>query len=357
MVPGTPHALAFDWGNTLMRVFPEYQGAMVDWPQVAAVDGAAEALRPLSGRFRLYVATNAVDSSADQVKAALDRAGLGDFFEQVFTMHELGSRKPHPDFFTNLAAKIGERPADCVMIGDDLKADVLGPQLAGWQSVWYNPTNQAAAGLVPLHDGDIDQLAGLPGVVDRLGLPRIETCLTWLQQHGTALNLIQHQLSVGAVAYLMALWMRANGTQVDPLLAQRGGLLHDIGKIMPQKEGERFDHGEAGARALETLGQPVLAETTRRHMLFGLSNPDRAPLTWEQKLVYFADKLVERSRLVTVQERIRLLTERYNMDPHKLEVTMPALLDLQEELCRRAGVPVDELVPRLEIALFKNQIS
>ncbi len=35
-------AILFDWGDTLMRVFPEYDGPMYAWPRVEAVEGTAE---------------------------------------------------------------------------------------------------------------------------------------------------------------------------------------------------------------------------------------------------------------------------------------------------------------------------
>ncbi len=319
---------------------------------MSAVDGALEAVDRLQGRFRLFVASNAVDSSAAQIRAALDRVELGGFFERIFTMHELGARKPNPAFFTNLSAQIDEDPVNCVMIGDEYKADTLGPLQAGWLSVWYNPGNQSSQGLLPLQDGDIDNLANLPDAIENLGLPRVDTCLAWLQLHGAGLNLIEHQLSVAGVAYRIALWMRANGTQVNPILAHRGGLLHDIGKIMPQKEGERLSHGEAGARALEALGEPVLAEITRRHMLSDMRDPDRTPQTWEQKLVYFADKLIERGWPVTLQERMRRLSERYPNVTDSMREILPPLLALQAELCGRAGIPLEELVLRLEEAFL-----
>ncbi len=355
MISSTPKALIFDWGDTLMRVFPGAQGAMVDWPEVAAVDGVLPALQQLQGRYRLFVASNAVNSSAAQIQAALARVGLAPYFEQIFTMHELNARKPQPAFFTNLSEKIGEDPCRCVMIGDDLNADVLGPLQAGWQSVWYNPHNHGAPGLLPLQDGDMDRFSDLPALVDRLDLPRVATCLGWLQQQVTALNLIQHQLSVAAIAYQLALWMRANATPVDPLLAHRGGLLHDIGKIAPQKEGQHLSHSEFGAQTLESLGQPLLAEITRRHMLFNLVGPDPAPITWEQKLVYFADKLMERNGLVSLQERLDLLQQRYTLDPNRMAQLKPAILDLQAGLCRRAGVPVADLLPRLRAAFMQNK--
>ncbi|RPJ49817.1 MAG: GNAT family N-acetyltransferase, partial [Chloroflexi bacterium] len=52
----TPNfALVFDWGNTLMRVFPEYSGPMASWPEVADVDGAVNALEALLGRHTMVV--------------------------------------------------------------------------------------------------------------------------------------------------------------------------------------------------------------------------------------------------------------------------------------------------------------
>ena len=31
--------LLLDWGDTVMRVFPEYEGPMLTWPRVEAVEG------------------------------------------------------------------------------------------------------------------------------------------------------------------------------------------------------------------------------------------------------------------------------------------------------------------------------
>ena len=77
------HTLVFDWGNTLMKVIPEYSGPMSEWPQIAPVKGIKTALTRLKPHYRLVVATNAVDSGADQVRAALARAELAGFFSHI----------------------------------------------------------------------------------------------------------------------------------------------------------------------------------------------------------------------------------------------------------------------------------
>ena len=47
------HTLVFDWGNTLMQVFPEYSGPMLEWPQIAPVKGIKTALTRLKPHYRL----------------------------------------------------------------------------------------------------------------------------------------------------------------------------------------------------------------------------------------------------------------------------------------------------------------
>ena len=77
-------ALLFDWGNTLMRDFPEYHGPMANWPEIACLPNARETLAVLHADWLIGLATNAADSNEDQIWAALARGGLEPFVDQVF---------------------------------------------------------------------------------------------------------------------------------------------------------------------------------------------------------------------------------------------------------------------------------
>jgi putative nucleotidyltransferase with HDIG domain len=350
MMPAT--ALIFDWGDTIMRVFPDYEGPMVDWPQVAAMDGADLILASLREHYRLFIATNAGESSAQQVGAALQRVGLDLYFERVFTMHELGSRKPDPTFFHTLSRQIDLPSESCIMIGDDLQTDVLGALRAGWRAIWLNPGSIAIPGLMPLHDGDITNLVELPATLSQL-VPPYQICLHWLLEEGSPHTVLTHVQTVAATAYRMALWMRARGGTLNPLLAHRGGLLHDLAKATSfRSDRNNEDHGELAARLLMKNNQPDIAEIARRHLLFRPLDDDCRPETPEQKLVYFMDKLVEGSHLVTLEERIDHLRQRYHLDPAKLDAVMPYLYSMRTELCAQAGFYQDEMIPRLKEALF-----
>ena len=147
-------------------------GSMAEWPRVAAVPGAAEALAALHGRFRLCVATNADDSGAAEVMAALGRVGLARFIDRVFSSRDLGARKPDPAFYAAVldalradAAANGEpalRADEIVMVGDSFDNDVAGATAAGLRAVWFNPTRATRPGEpVPIPGAAITEIRSL----------------------------------------------------------------------------------------------------------------------------------------------------------------------------------------------------
>ncbi len=350
--------LVFDWGDTLMHTLSGYTGAMVDWPEISVVAGVPQALEQLAEHYRLVVGTNAANSSAGQVMAALQRGGIGQYFQKVFTAHQLGGlRKPDVGYFHALQASLGEPAHHLLMVGDDYQVDVLGAYQAGWRALWYNPGVRACPGLAPLQDTDLYQMTGLPEALSRLRFPGWNTCQAWMRARALPHTLLLHSYSVAAAAYLMAIWLRQNGETVDPILAHRGGLLHDLAKIPPAGVGiQPVNHGEGAARLLTSYGQPELAQIARRHMLFSPHDPENAPQSWEEKLVYFADKLVEGSEVVPFEERLQALRRRYKMDDeqHPISAIVPALENLQAEICRAIHIPPPDLVPRLRSHLFKG---
>jgi len=137
-------ALVFDWGDTIMRVFSDYDGPMASWPRVEAIPGVEDVLRSLRPRYRLALATNAAESGEALVRAALRRVGLEPYFDAVLTARELGARKPEPAFFQGVLGRLGCAPHEVTMIGDDYWTDVVGARQAGLRTVWFNPAGEFA---------------------------------------------------------------------------------------------------------------------------------------------------------------------------------------------------------------------
>jgi HAD superfamily hydrolase (TIGR01662 family) len=346
------NTLVFDWGNTLMREYPQYSGIMAEWPQVEAMPGAKKALDILKDRYRIVIATNAVNSDADQVRAALRRAGLSEPISNIFTPRQLGARKPEPAFFRAIESVLGVSPDHVMMIGDDYLTDAFGATQAGWHSIWYSPTFKACPALLPMVDAQLFDLNDLPHTLENLNLPDFETCLAWLAEQGLSLGLWMHIQLVAALAYQLGLWLRQAGLPVNPLLVQRGGLLHDLAKLSAKRpENLGANHAILAAEILGERGLPELSEIARRHQLGNLIDPDLAPRTWEEKLVNLGDKLAEGSRLVTPQERLSALQARYPNDQKLILDSSSAVQSLMNEVCSQLNLSPDNLLEKLRQAI------
>ena len=100
------HALIFDWGDTVMRVFPEFSGPMAHWPRVEAEPGIEDALRTAKPSYVIALSSNASDSGPGLVRDALERAGLEKYFDEVFTARDLKATKPNSAFYRGILRKM-----------------------------------------------------------------------------------------------------------------------------------------------------------------------------------------------------------------------------------------------------------
>ena len=163
MSPQKQPLILLDWGDTVMKVLPQFDGPMDLWPEVEAVPGIREALQKLHGEYILALATNAADSNEEAIWRALERADLARFFDHVFCVANLGHRKPSPGFFQTIVERLDIDPAAAAMVGDDFDTDVQGALAAGLAAIWYNPGSQgdpARRLLSAIHD-----LTDLPSAV------------------------------------------------------------------------------------------------------------------------------------------------------------------------------------------------
>jgi putative hydrolase of the HAD superfamily len=136
----TKGCLLFDWGNTLMRDFPEFQGPMKDWPRLEALPHAAETLATLSPNWNLALATSADVSSEGDIRIALDKVNLGQWLERIYSFTNTGLRKTSPDFYNFILKDLGLSPQNVIMIGDHFEADVQVPNRCGMRAIWLNET-------------------------------------------------------------------------------------------------------------------------------------------------------------------------------------------------------------------------
>ena len=134
------------------------------------LDGAAEFLRELKKRGKIFLITNGTPAAQ---YGRLESLGLRGIFDGIFVSDEVGYATPDRRFFEYVLENAGIAREDCAVIGDSLTSDVAGAANAGIVSVWYDPQGKPAAGIKP--DYTAQSYAELLAVLDALrGAPAEE---------------------------------------------------------------------------------------------------------------------------------------------------------------------------------------
>ena len=95
-----------------------------------------EVLEYLQTRYTLHILTNGF---AEVQAIKLKSAGLSDYFTQVVSSDDAGYKKPHRGIFDFALDCIGASCSECIMIGDNLEADIRGAQGVGMDHIYFNP--------------------------------------------------------------------------------------------------------------------------------------------------------------------------------------------------------------------------
>ncbi len=129
--------IVFDWGNTLMRDYPDLSGPMYLWDYVECIEGAPQILDYLNGKYKLCIATSAGVSDTSAMRKALARVGIEHYFNGFFSSKELGVAKPDPKFFLKICREMQETPNKTLMIGNDYQKDICGAHQAGLHTLFF----------------------------------------------------------------------------------------------------------------------------------------------------------------------------------------------------------------------------
>lgn len=131
--------------------------------------GALDAVETLNAEgFRLAVVSNA--PSHLFVEEAVAKIGLRPFFSPVMSSALAGARKPAPRLFLAIADAWQLDPANIVVVGDGLLADVEGAQAAGMRGVLVHGganADNASYGGSATPDATRDSIADVPDVIEQ----------------------------------------------------------------------------------------------------------------------------------------------------------------------------------------------
>ena len=158
-------------------------------------------------------------------------------------------------------------------------------------------------------------------------IPTKSQCLKILKDNNVPDNIIAHSKAVCDFAMNIVDFLEKRGYNINRDLVASGALLHDIKKL------SGTEHVTEGYEFVKSLGFPEVALIIKKHGLVNLANEDFIPKSWEEKIVFYADKRIKHDKIVSVDERFNYIKKRYKRE------------DVEEEL---------EFTKRIEKELLGN---
>ena len=145
-------------------------------------------------------------------------------------------------------------------------------------------------------------------------LPTKQECLKILKDNNVPANIIAHVNAVCDFSMKIAGLLEKKGINVNRDLVAAGALLHDVRKLSPN------NHVIEGCKLVKSLGFPEVALIIKKHGLYKLDDEEFLPRTWEEKIVFYADKRIKNDKVVSVDERFEYIRKRYKKENVEKEI-------------------------------------
>jgi putative nucleotidyltransferase with HDIG domain len=158
-------------------------------------------------------------------------------------------------------------------------------------------------------------------------IPTMEECLDLMVTYRMRDNIRAHSIVVERVAREISRGLREAGVPLSLRKVAAGALMHDIAKTACLGTGS--DHAAKGAEICLSHHFDEIAVIVGEHVRLRNYQPQGA--ICEKEVVYYADKRVNHDRIVSLEERLDYLLQRYGRN----EARLRRLIGDNFELCKK----------------------
>src|SRR3989338_7413242 len=144
------------------------------------------------------------------------------------------------------------------------------------------------------------------------------------EKFDTPRHIIAHMQKVAYVCEKIADMMLEKRIKIDKELVITAALLDDTMRIMPH-------HEAAMAKFLSNQGEKKLATLVKKHGFFSIDDLK----TWEEKILYYADKRVDHDQIVGLKKRFlegKKRSSALSGNPEKVRLTEEKVFKLEREI-------------------------
>jgi putative nucleotidyltransferase with HDIG domain len=145
-------------------------------------------------------------------------------------------------------------------------------------------------------------------------IPSKEECFKLLCETDTMDHIAHHSFQVCRVAMCLTDKLAVKNIVLNRNLIEAAAILHDVTKTRSLTTGEK--HSETGSNLLGDLGYPEVADLIRQHVRLDTYD---SVIPSEAEIVNYSDKRVLRENIVSLEERMAYILERYGKTPESRE--------------------------------------
>ena len=189
-----------------------------------------------------------------------------------------------------------------------------------------------------------------------MNIPSQNVCLQLMCDMQMPEHIVAHSIQVCRVAMCLVDHLESEGIHLDGQLVQAAGLLHDITKTRSFETAE--NHALTGGQELTDRGYPEIGHLVRQHVrLDDYSDPNNLS---EAVIINYADKRVLHDRIVSLDERMRYIQERYGTEPehkNRIRLLWKKTTALEKQIFAYLPFSPTDLVDQLASRDISSEIS
>lgn len=100
------------------------------------IKGATDILEYLYPKYPMFILSNGFEEVQSK---KMKNAGIYKYFQKIILSDHIGKNKPHPSIFEHALKEANATIESSIMIGDNIKTDIIGAKNIGMNQIWYNP--------------------------------------------------------------------------------------------------------------------------------------------------------------------------------------------------------------------------
>jgi len=189
-----------------------------------------------------------------------------------------------------------------------------------------------------------------------MNIPSKKVCFQHMCRMQMLENIVAHSIQVCRVGMCLVDYIKLQGSQINGQLVQAAALLHDITKTRSFETEE--NHALTGGQVLTDFGYPQVGDLVRQHVY--LDDYSEHQSISEAVIINYADKRVLHDRVVSLDERMSYIQERYGTRPeHKdrIQLLWQKTTALEQQMFKDLPFSSDDLIHHLTPMDLSNEIS